>query len=350
MSITAFLRKLIPSYRVAESTNKRLEAISSQLSTINRSLEGMNYKNEYLFFLLRHLENETLEETRRRVFLDMPRANGILREIQLGSNYILKKLKTICEQNNIQFWLEAGTLLGAVRHHGFIPWDDDIDIGMSKDDLLKLYQIVIDDPELELHNYYFYREKDSKAAIIHKVKLKGSDMFFVDVFPREFICLSDAESIPQKSHEIFNLCANYHSDLLHFFRQTGWMPKGNRAEKQLEFDSFVSQLDNNYRDRLSTLLGKKTSTHFCICLEHSPKLIDFFGILPVDVYFPIIKNEVDFEGDKYNAFSNYLEYLKFLYGDFLRFPNNISSSTHEKEFSDYSDKDRAILKMHGILT
>lgn len=62
-----------------------------------------------------------------------------LREIQLVEFEVLKKLKELCEKLNLRYYLYYGTLLGAVRHQGFIPWDDDIDVAMPRPD----YEILL---------------------------------------------------------------------------------------------------------------------------------------------------------------------------------------------------------------
>ena len=65
-----------------------------------------------------------------------------LRSTQRELVDILLDLAKICEENNIQWWLSSGTLLGAARHKGFIPWDDDIDIVMLKRDYRRLERVL----------------------------------------------------------------------------------------------------------------------------------------------------------------------------------------------------------------
>ena len=61
-----------------------------------------------------------------------------LREAQLRMLGLLKFLDDICKKNGLEYWLDSGTLIGAARHGGFIPWDDDVDVCMMKKDADKL--------------------------------------------------------------------------------------------------------------------------------------------------------------------------------------------------------------------
>lgn len=61
-----------------------------------------------------------------------------LRQMQEGALNILKKLDGICREQGLRYFLFYGTLIGAIRHKGFIPWDDDLDVAMPRPDFDKL--------------------------------------------------------------------------------------------------------------------------------------------------------------------------------------------------------------------
>ena len=64
-----------------------------------------------------------------------------LRKLQLMEFDLLKDFIRVCEKHNLRYYMLAGTLLGAVRHDGFIPWDDDIDVGMPREDYEKFIRL-----------------------------------------------------------------------------------------------------------------------------------------------------------------------------------------------------------------
>ncbi len=87
-----------------------------------------------------------------------------VRQAQLVMLRMLKIIDHICEKHNISYWLEAGTLLGAVRHKGFIPWDDDLDISMFRDDLEKFRRVAQDElPENMMMQAEMPSDQDYKS-------------------------------------------------------------------------------------------------------------------------------------------------------------------------------------------
>ena len=122
-----------------------------------------------------------------------------LRTMQLRMLEILKYIDKICRKHNIPYWLSSGTCLGAIRHGGFIPWDDDVDIELLEKDYKRLCRILEADSEApyNLQNHktdssFFWpfsklREKNSEIeennGIDKHYKYHG---LFVDIFVMEF--------------------------------------------------------------------------------------------------------------------------------------------------------------------
>lgn len=130
-----------------------------------------------------------------------------LRAVQLKQLSILKVIDTICRRNDIPYWLDGGTLLGAVRHGGFIPWDDDIDIAMRLADLPRFVEAAR--RELPDNLYIQCPDTDSSLRLpIYKVRDRDSFLvefgddfrksygkgLYVDIFP-----MMDYPSISRKA-------------------------------------------------------------------------------------------------------------------------------------------------------
>lgn len=122
-----------------------------------------------------------------------------LREIQLAALEVMKSIHIICEKNGINYYLIYGTLIGAVRHKGFIPWDDDIDIIMLRPDydkFLKFFeehqrelyplQVINDRTEAEAP-YMITRVSDDRYRFIPKYGKPYHLGVFVDVYPYDFL-------------------------------------------------------------------------------------------------------------------------------------------------------------------
>ena len=120
---------------------------------------------------------------------------SLLRRQQLVMLDMVKVLDGICRKHGIPYFLYGGTLLGAVRHNGFIPWDDDLDVGLMRKDYLRLMQVLPDElpPHIVLQTnktdknyfYFFAKLRDTRSfldegAYDRAFKYRG---IFIDIFP-----------------------------------------------------------------------------------------------------------------------------------------------------------------------
>lgn len=119
-----------------------------------------------------------------------------LRDCQMKQLSILEEVDRICKKHNLDYWLDGGTLLGAVRHGGFIPWDDDIDIAMTPESLKAFCQIAPTELREGLVLQTTETEPSAKEPITkirdnNSLYLEGADILsapyhkgvFIDIFP-----------------------------------------------------------------------------------------------------------------------------------------------------------------------
>lgn len=142
--------------------------------------------------------------------------NYNIRDFQLHSKTILDAIDIVCHEHGLTYYIIAGTLLGAVRHKGFIPWDDDIDIALPRKDydtlllhakewLPERYNLVTYESD---HNYpkYFAKIEDCHTTLVENFSLGYIGGVYVDVFP--------LDDVPNNS-----IKRNLHYRKFHFFRK-----------------------------------------------------------------------------------------------------------------------------------
>ena len=130
--------------------------------------------------------------------------NGLLKKVQDTELDILKAVADLCEEHGINYFLDSGTLIGAIRHNGFIPWDDDVDISMPYQDYCRFLEIA----QTELGERYFvqnfstdanfhrsYSKVRLKDTLVRPVDLKNWNIChgaWIDIFPM-FYSNSDSD-------------------------------------------------------------------------------------------------------------------------------------------------------------
>ena len=112
-----------------------------------------------------------------------------LKEIQLG---ILREIDKLCKAYHLKYFMSDGTLLGAVRHKGYIPWDDDLDIWMPRKDYEKLEQImnqedscykVVNHKNTKGYIYAFGKAVDTRTILKENIEVNCPMGIYVDIFP-----------------------------------------------------------------------------------------------------------------------------------------------------------------------
>ncbi len=248
-----------------------------------------------------------------------------VKEIELS---ILDYISRVCKENDIKFFLAYGTLLGAIRHRGFIPWDDDIDLYMLREDYMKFINLVSKNQDeryrlFTIYNddsfyYEFAKVIDSKTVLyVENVKDNPNEGVWVDIFPLDKI--SKWIKIQKSVINIVVACR-----ILSVYKK------------------FPSEKRNVVFYPLwlvSKIIGPRfflKMTENLAVRGHNDEMVGYMASMGVShFYFPKRWCErtcmVDFEGKKYPAFEQYDEYLKYQYGDYMQLPPEEKRVSHPVE-------------------
>ena len=343
MNLRRKVMSIFPAYRCKDAIMDELYNVKQKINRIEKGLEDLDKKNEFLFYCLQHIDQETDLETKKRVFMNMPKASGNIRDIQIVANYILRRVKKICDDNNVSFSLDGGTLLGAIRHNGFIPWDDDVDISIMQEDYYRLENLINKDEELVMKRYYRYEIAGIQAGYLTKIKLRSSDLFYIDVFPYDTIYLAP-EEYDLIWDRLLKLKIKFKEELNKAFAEKGFQYKKSEPfpREYPKLDPVVEQMERQYHALLNGISqGEGKKQYCCMGLQ-----VDYFwfihqGLRPSSVYLPFKKDACLFEGKPYSCYNDYDTYLRKNYGDYWSLPRDITQ-THEIELTLITEKDLRI--------
>ena len=237
-------------------------------------------------------------------------------EIKDISLDILIDVASFCDRNNITYFLACGTLLGAIRHKGFIPWDDDIDIMMPRPDYNKFldsYNGKYNVLKPSDGRYYYAKVYDSNTVKIEpmidykKYDYLGID---IDIFPLDGIVNDDLiiDRLHKKSKILETLLRLSNQPI--FYRKNPIKCVNRIIPRLFGSKNLIKLIEKNAQTY------KYDESEYVIRMRNTPN--GFTGALSKDVYLPPIKKE--FEGNLFNVPNDYDKWLTTFYGNYMELP------------------------------
>lgn len=237
---------------------------------------------------------------------------NVLKYIQSLSYELLIFVENVCKKYDIQWWLDYGNLLGAVRHGNYVPWDDDMDIGMMRKDYLEFDKLILK----EVQNYglgdivrveYKPREIDGKTIdsfiqLFVKDKTNnsgGKDTILggVDVFPYDYM----------KEYNRKTINKTFNNAKINFFRN---ISKNDDADFCL--NEYYNELNLNLEEDKFIIPGAEGSA------GGKDNLYKLF-VLKSEEVFPL--KEIKFNDRVFPCPNNSDRYLRTIYGKYCDIPN-----------------------------
>lgn len=240
---------------------------------------------------------------------------------------IMDEIHRICDAEKITYYIIAGTLLGAVRHGGFIPWDLDIDIAMQREDYERFKEVCV--KQLEAPYAYLDHENCSlyprphalisrtDTQVVVKYDLKNPALMdlgiYVDVFPLDNA--PDDITLRKKHAKVLTRIRKFKSYRIPYsYSRKNWKRYAHYLVSFL-LSWIPLRMVNRYQQDQMKKYRSQNSTHIC---SMASRYAYEKQCMPREVYgTPVL---LEFEGRKYYAPEKYTEYLSRLYGNYMELP------------------------------
>lgn len=255
-----------------------------------------------------------------------------LREMQLAELDILIEFDRICRENNLTYSLVGGTLLGAVRHKGFIPWDDDIDIAMARPEYEKLYKLITENSDVLPDNLELISDRGENALVpflkitdknvtVQSEAGESSDNLWIDIFPIDGYPKDD-----KKALKFWKKNLRYRRIIFYSYndgsRKKGWKKTAAKLYGLYARMYGIKRALKNMKRLIAKYPYESSELVGCSC----------WGMYGLGERLEKAKFEIstafEFEGRQFMAMSNWHEYLSGIYGDYMQLPPEDKRHTH----------------------
>lgn len=239
-----------------------------------------------------------------------------LEEKKSGCLEILNYIHNLCKKADIQYFLAYGTLLGAIRHKGYIPWDDDVDIWVPFEQFEVLMDLLEKDGKYRIYNYFssedwgeaFSKVCDKRTCGIKRVTGSNDPGLSVDIFPL-------VSCSPESVGKLFY----YKRMATRMWSYEAKLCKNTLKKTAYGIYHMFGKNNFYYRDKFNSLAKRSKGKTFYFA--------DMTAATPLsDADFGQV--EVGFEGCKFSAPSGYDKILHFLYNDYMELPPESEREGH----------------------
>ena len=248
-----------------------------------------------------------------------------LRRQQMVMLEMFKQLDRICRKYDIPYFLYWGTLLGAIRHDGFIPWDDDLDVGVMRNDYLRLMEILprelpehimLQTNDTDKNYFYLFAKLRDKRSFLDEGsydKVFKERGIFIDIFPFDTVCpRTQRWRLQSYAYTIFR-AGNGDEASMRKIRALTW------------FNRHISFPVLRFAGKIMNC--RKVSFDYGIPFHKLHEMNDIFPL----------KTHV-FEGVDAMVPCNYHKILQSLYGDYMQLPADLDNVYHHVERLEFYDE------------